>query len=206
MRMTPVYKSAQLITCSVLLPGEEDEFFCSFMYAYNTVEERKELWEDLRNHYEMPMFKTKRWMFIGDYNEISEGEEHSGFEDSPRIPLGMRDFQTIVGQCKLTDMGYQGPRYTWCNKREEGLICKKLDRVLVNEEWPMDPGVYCVFKPGGCSDHLRCKIHLKKEESRKCRPFSSQMMWQRCLNLKFSWRINGKSMKHFTSRPLPCLC
>ena len=26
-RMTPVYKTAQLITCSVLLPGHTEEFF-----------------------------------------------------------------------------------------------------------------------------------------------------------------------------------
>ena len=45
-------------------------------------------------------------------------------------------------------MGYQGPRYTWCNKREDGLISKKLDRVLVNEEWLNRSGAYCVFEPG----------------------------------------------------------
>lgn len=68
-------------------------------------------------------------MLIGDYNEILEGEEHSGFINLPRIPLGMRDFQDVARHCRLTDMSYQGPRFAWCNKREEGLICKKLDSV-----------------------------------------------------------------------------
>lgn len=65
-------------------------------------------------------------------------------------------------------MGYQGPKFTWCNKREEGLICKKLDRVLINEEWLNSSKAYCVFEPGGCSDHLRCRIQL---EEKKRKPF-----------------------------------
>lgn len=78
-----------------------------------------------------------------------EGEEHSGFECSPRIPLGMREFQDTVRYCKLSDMGYQGPRFTWCNKREQGLICKKLDKVLINEDWLHNMPSFCVFEPGG---------------------------------------------------------
>ena len=46
----------------------------------------------------------------------------------------------------------------------------KLDRVLINEELMNDSRVYCVFE-SGCSDHLRCRIHLKIEESRKRKPF-----------------------------------
>lgn len=79
----------------------------------------------------------------------------------------MRDFQEVVRYCKLTDMGYQGPLYTWCNKREEGLICKKLDRVLINEEWLTNSHAYSVFELGGCSDHLRCRIQMKIEETKK---------------------------------------
>lgn len=170
-RLTPVYKSAQVITCSILLPGEKEEFFISFIYAHNTMVERKELWEELSSHGEAPSFKNKKWMLMGDYNEILNGEEHSGFEDAPRVPMGMRDFQDVVEQCKLTDLGYQGPMHTWCNKRVDGLICKKLDRVLINEEWLMTRDAYCVFESGGCSDHLRCRIHFKNEESRKRKPF-----------------------------------
>lgn len=170
-RMSPVYKSSQIITCSILMEGVEEEFFCSFIYAANGIEERKELWDDLRSHYDSPMFKDKNWMIMGDFNEILDIEEHSGFASSPRLPGGMRDFQEIASYCGLTDMGYQGPKFTWCNKREEGLICKKLDRVLINERWLHSSRAYCVFEPGGCSDHLRCRIQLVVEETRKRKPF-----------------------------------
>lgn len=49
-RVTPFFKSGQVITCSILLDGMNDEFFCSFIYASNHAEERKELWKDLRHH------------------------------------------------------------------------------------------------------------------------------------------------------------
>lgn len=83
----------------------------------------------------------------------------------------MRDFHDIANYCRFTDMSYHGPRFTWCNKREEVLICKKLDRVLINEEWLLGSRAYCVFEPGGCSDHLRCRIQFENEKSRKRRPF-----------------------------------
>ena len=158
-RVTPVYKSGQMITCSVLTDENEEEFLVSFIYASNFVDERRELWEDLRNHYDMPMFRTKSWMILGDFNEILEGEEHSNFVNSPFIPQGMRDFQEAVRYCSLADMSYHGPVFTWCNKREEGLVNKKLDRVLVNEEWNRKfPAAYGIFEAGGCSDHLRCQV------------------------------------------------
>ena len=145
-RMTPIYKSSQVITCSVLRKGEEKEFLCSFIYAANGVEERKQLWDDLRNHYDAPIFKDKKWILMGDFNEILEGEEHFNYDVDRRIPQSMRDFQEVAGYCGLTDMGYQAPEFTWCNKREERLICKKLDRVLVNEKWLHSSRAYCVFE------------------------------------------------------------
>ncbi|XP_010474264.1 PREDICTED: uncharacterized protein LOC104753759 [Camelina sativa] len=88
------------------------------------------------------------------------------------IPPGMRDFQDCVRHCELTDMSYQGQRYAWCNKREDGVICKKLDRVLVNQQWLQQYGhSYSVFEPGGCSDHFRCRIHISEEAPRIQRPF-----------------------------------
>lgn len=55
-RVTPVYKSDQIITVSVLKEGESEEFLCSFVYADNTAERRKELWDDIKAHQNSPMF------------------------------------------------------------------------------------------------------------------------------------------------------
>ena len=170
-RISPVYKTDQLITVSVALQDEE-EFFCSFVYASNQVEERKVLWEDLIHHNASPLFQQKAWIIMGDFNEILDGSEHSEFENLGRLAVGMRDFQRMALRCQLSDLGYQGPLFTWCNKRDEGLICKKLDRVLVNHVALHRFGnAYAVFESGGCSDHMRCKIHLLQDSEKIRRPF-----------------------------------
>lgn len=70
--------------------------------------------------------------------------------DSFHDSLGMQEFQETVNYCLLLDMAYQGPRFTWCNKHDNGVICKKLDRTLMNEIWMQNyPQSYCVFEAGG---------------------------------------------------------
>lgn len=86
-RLTPVYKSGQMITCSVLLEGSENNFFCSFVYASNSVEEMKSLWGDICDHHDSPLFKNKPWIIMGDFNEILDCEEHSGYSIHCRIYL-----------------------------------------------------------------------------------------------------------------------
>ncbi|XP_010412668.1 PREDICTED: uncharacterized protein LOC104699001 [Camelina sativa] len=80
---------------------------------------------------------------------------------SKRITEGMRDFQSVMNYCSLVDLASQGPRFTWCNKRDNDMISKKLDRVLGNEVWLATyPNSYNVFEAGGCSDHSRCRINI----------------------------------------------
>ena len=171
-RVMPIYKTSQMITCSIFIEGRKEEFFVSFIYASNFVAERKILWEDIKYHHDSPLFQGKAWLICGDFNEVLEGEDHSMYATSPSISPGMRDFQQLIQHCELTDLSYQGPRFTWSNKRHEGVVCKKLDRVLVSKQWLYQyDQSYSVFELGGCSDHLRCRFYIKEEEKRVKRPF-----------------------------------
>lgn len=160
-RMSPIFKSVQLITCLVKLENNEEEFFCSFVYASNFGEERKILWNELKDHYDSPIMRSKPWIIMGDFNETLDVAEHSNGEDNPVITHGMRDFQSIVNYCSVSDLPYHGPLYTWYNKRDNAPIMKKLDRVMVNDAWTRSfPQSYNVFEAGGCSDHLRSRINF----------------------------------------------
>lgn len=99
-------------------------------------------------------------------------EEHSSYHNSPTVTQGMKDFQEVTQYCSLMDLASHGPLFTWCNKREEGRVSKKLDRVLFNDHWlSMFRHSYNVFEGGGCSDHLRCRIQLHSEVPRPKWPF-----------------------------------
>lgn len=130
-RVTPCYQSEQLITCSILMEGIEEEIFCSFVYGLNRIEERRDLWIDLKAHQDSNLISKSPWLIFGDFNEILSGSEHSVM-GSAEDTRGMQEFQEVVAYCPLMDMSYQGPRFTWCNKRDNGIICKKLDRTLMN--------------------------------------------------------------------------
>jgi hypothetical protein len=47
----------------------------------------------------------------------------------------MQNFQEMIVDCHLFDLGYSSPTYTWCNKKE-GLefIQERLDRALANDQ------------------------------------------------------------------------
>ncbi|CAA7056049.1 unnamed protein product [Microthlaspi erraticum] len=117
------------------------------------MDERKELWSDIQDHYDSPLFRNKPWLIFGVFNEILDVEEHSSFENYPNITTGMRDFQDLVQYCSLSDLVSQGPLFTWSNKREQGIISKKLDRVLMNEHChQVFHESYSVFEAGGTLD------------------------------------------------------
>lgn len=80
------------------------------------MKEKKELWEDLKNHQGSPLFRNKPWLIFGDFNEILEAEKHSG--DWNHTTVVMREIQDVVRYNSLVDMTSHGPQFTWCNKRE----------------------------------------------------------------------------------------
>ena len=74
------------------------------------------------------------WVVFGDFNEITHLDEKLGCLD--RDANHMLDFRDCISNCWLTNLGFVGQRYTWCNERlgaQRTLI--RLDRAVVNEGW-----------------------------------------------------------------------
>lgn len=54
----------------------------------------------------------------------------------PHILNKSTDFISCMEDCGVSDMGFTGNPYTWCNGRKQRRrIMKRLDRILINEEW-----------------------------------------------------------------------
>ncbi|KAF4400737.1 hypothetical protein G4B88_001292 [Cannabis sativa] len=48
----------------------------------------------------------------------------------------MNGFCNALAKCGLPDMGYEGARFTWCNKHTNGsFLQERLDRMVCSSSW-----------------------------------------------------------------------
>ncbi|XP_059284932.1 uncharacterized protein LOC132038261 [Lycium ferocissimum] len=107
-------------------------FFITSIYAKCTAAERKDLWFSLENVY---LQVDGPWCLCGDFNVILNPTEKLG--GKPHRMYKSLDFSSCMDNCELTDIGFMGPNFTWCNNRRlVKRIWKRLDRVFINDSWP----------------------------------------------------------------------
>jgi endonuclease/exonuclease/phosphatase family metal-dependent hydrolase len=119
----------------------------------------------------MPMF------CMGDMNEIMHNHEKLGpsCADVNRINV----FCAYVKQCGFIDLGYNGPAYTWTNKRFSSVpTYERLDRCLGNAEWCRAfPSTTIYHLPMMYSDHSPILAVLNSTRPRIHKPFRFENWW-----------------------------
>ncbi len=109
----------------------------SCFYGHPEVQMRPQSWSLLRH---LASLAPHPWLCIGDFNEIVSNSEKSSNIIRPRGQ--MVSFQKALDDCRLLDLGFTGPKYTWCNGRLGNDITReRLDRAVANNEWS---GIYDV--------------------------------------------------------------
>ncbi|XP_049348975.1 uncharacterized protein LOC125813529 [Solanum verrucosum] len=107
-----------------------DKFMMSFVYAKCKEYTRRSLWDRLLLYSNIDL----SWCTIGDFNVITSIEEKLG-----GIPYNMNkslEFIGVIEAYGLTDLGYTGLPYTWCNQRDaEARVWKRLNKSMVNDKW-----------------------------------------------------------------------
>lgn len=85
------------------------------------------------------------WLVRGDMNEILY---NTGKKDGPpRSAAAILQFQKVINDIGLRDLGYTRYRYTWSNKRErKHLVEARLDRFLGSYEWERFFNNYKIMK------------------------------------------------------------
>ncbi|XP_041003991.1 uncharacterized protein LOC121249346 [Juglans microcarpa x Juglans regia] len=117
---------------------------------------------------------------MGDFNEVIFQEEYFGSNIRPFKQ--MEDFRLALSDCGLMDIGFEGSKFTWCNKREGIEFTKcRLDKALSNVEWLnlFDSNQVLVL-PVQCSDHNPLSIHFSnsaQDESSIHRIFRYEVAW-----------------------------
>lgn len=114
---------------------------------------------------------SQPWACLGDFNEILSPEEHSAGNNFLSTP-GMREFKDCINSCLLSDLPYFGNTLTWSNNRGSTQVAKKLDRILVNDNWLLlYQDSVGVFGEPGISDHSPCCIYLDSFSPKQKKPF-----------------------------------
>ncbi|XP_070022131.1 uncharacterized protein [Nicotiana sylvestris] len=105
--------------------------FLTAVYAKYNANERQDLWCSLENTH---MMIDGPWCIGGDFNVILDPAEKQG--GRPHRMYKSLDFSSCMDNCEVKDLGYVGPKFTWCNNWEaRRRIWKRLDRVFVNDLW-----------------------------------------------------------------------
>lgn len=66
------------------------------------------------------------WLTIGDVNEIVTQSEKWGGRPINHCRANL--FKNTINSCNLIDLGFNGPKFTWINKRKNNPISERLDR------------------------------------------------------------------------------
>lgn len=105
--------------------------FLSIVYAFSYPMYRTDLWNYLVS---LSSLITLPWIILGDFNQVSNVSEKKG--GRPPNSQGMQQFNYMIFECALPDMGFVGPRFTWSNMREgPTLIQECLDNALYNRQF-----------------------------------------------------------------------
>lgn len=89
-------------------------------------------------------------------------------------------FNDFLNSCNLMDLKYSGPRFTWTNKRNNGLVMKCLDRALANPQRKLlFNDSYVHHLPRTSSDHHPILLHTTPHitHSFEERPFKLETIW-----------------------------
>ncbi|XP_042964718.1 uncharacterized protein LOC122298940 [Carya illinoinensis] len=117
---------------NVLMKNDESNvnWVLTCFYGHPKTNKRREAWQLLQSFNPSDM----GWGIIGDFNEILSHDEKVGGRVRSENQMGL--FREVVENCKLFDLGWEGNKYTWCNRHENETFTKeRLDRGLANRRW-----------------------------------------------------------------------
>lgn len=136
---------------------------------------------------------------MGDFNEIVNLSEIKG--STYRARGQMEDFQKVLEDCQLCDLGFIRPKYTWNNGREGDAFTKeRLDRAIANSEWrSMYEDVEVIVIASRSSDHHPLQQKLNDNRGfvrRRKQPFRMEASWSRQNDyveaIQNSWTARGQ--------------
>ncbi|KAK4268200.1 hypothetical protein QN277_024886 [Acacia crassicarpa] len=170
-----LFSSPNIIHTSVMSATLSTPSYITFIYGPTDEEERRLCWQEVRKISE---HIRSSWLCLGDFNEILTQDEKCG--GLPRAWRKILNFKCFLTDCELEDLGYNGPRFTWCNNWDSpDTISERIDRALGNSQLREDFPTLQVFNidPARSSDHHLLFIQCQYETCMRKQPFRFEAAW-----------------------------
>ncbi|GKB44590.1 RNA-directed DNA polymerase, eukaryota, reverse transcriptase zinc-binding domain protein [Tanacetum coccineum] len=110
--VTIINQNDQAVHSRLWLKKEKKEIFCTFVYAHNKYNQRRDLWNALCLH---KVFVNNRpWCLLGDFNATLHLSESTA--SSSCIGVAMPEFKDCVNNIEVLDVQNTGLQFTWNQK------------------------------------------------------------------------------------------
>ncbi|XP_077226473.1 uncharacterized protein LOC143888949 [Tasmannia lanceolata] len=196
-RVNVLHESKQHVHTEVTFIHYNITILLTFVYATNSGNERRLLWDSLDSIAPTNRIPWGISMVLGDFNVIRFAEESVGGAEPNRIE--MADFNECIDCCSLHDLKCMGQTLSWSNSpKTSELKLRRLDRALVNDEWIntlIDS--FAIYR----YDHAPLIIHLAERHNEIKKPFKFFSAWLMDLSIfecvERAWSINSKGNPMF---------
>lgn len=173
--ITELSSTEQEIHSTVKILSSEYYWLLSAMYASPRIAERRMLWENLTT---VSSLHSLPWILAEDFNEVHLGDDK--FRGRPINSYRALKFQECLNSCRMIDLRFSGPRFTWSNNRPlSQLGQERIDRVFATPDWSnLYPEAHVKHLERSHSDHCPMVLSLQSSSNiRLPRPFRFQPIW-----------------------------
>ncbi|XP_062114537.1 uncharacterized protein LOC133825639 [Humulus lupulus] len=155
------------------MAGVQQDFVVTFVYGFNSIEGRRNLWEGWQRHALM----DKAWLVLGDFNSPFSGKDKSG--GKPISDVELVDSIRWLAGAHVEPLKSVGSYFTWTNNQNGAArIYSKIDHVLMNEKWiDLFPQSTAVFRWETILDHCSCLVSTQPLEKLGLKLFRFYNYW-----------------------------
>ncbi|XP_060190886.1 uncharacterized protein LOC132620215 [Lycium barbarum] len=168
------HKTTQMMHCHVRDRTTDNHFLITVIYGFNTLEQRKSLWEDLKG---VNQGINQPWILAGDFNAVMAPQDRMC--GNPVTLAEVQDFNDCIQQLAIHELPWHGDYYTWSNKQQgQDRITSRIDRIFGNFEWMVQWGqVVTTYELPFISDHAPMTILLQSQQRPRNVPFKFFNVW-----------------------------
>lgn len=164
--------TAQSIMCGVSILSENISLTVTFVYGFNLLDDRRNLWTNLAELQGNSPVATHPWSVLGNFNQMLRSSHHSKHLTTRVDVSGMDEANIGLQDAQLFEAQAKGLPFTWKNCQDDNPISTKIDHAFINQAWSTAfSDSYAEFLDPSQSDHTPCLFRMPSIRRHVIKPF-----------------------------------